>query len=346
MPDRCASPALEPGAPIRARQVRDRCAAEITEAPLSDASSNMRRTASEEFALNSEYVPVRRAQTMPDPPSPQEIPLRIQRTEPVYHQAHFDNWDHHGGLVDNLVPLARHALKYGELVASTGSLVDAETDALVSTVEESCLEGAGVDAAISRAGGALLAEKRQALPIISGDMRCLTGDAVVTSGGPFGFLRCEAIIYAVGPNYKEMDDDLSRGDDLLRDAYRAAMRRANGLKCKTVAFALVSAGMRRGRQSLDNVLKVAVQAIADMAYPGLQRVHLVAFRKPEQDILQRALLSLATAGAVDGAYPPRATEDGEEHLAHQLASVDKALHNPSSSSPPSGGHAAREAVVG
>ena len=250
----------------------------------------MRRTASEEFALNSEYVPVRRAQTMPDPPSPEGIPLRIQRTEPIYHQAHFDNWDHHGGLVDNLVPLARHALKYGELVASAGSLVDAKTDALVNAVKESCLEGAGVDAAISRAGGALLAEKRQALPIISGDTRCLTGDAVVTTGGPFSYLRCEAIIHAVGPNYKEMDDDLSRGDDLLRDAYRAAMRRANGLKCKTVAFALLSAGMKRGRQSLDNVLKVAVQAIGDMAYPGLQRVHLVAHSPSEQEILQRLSL--------------------------------------------------------
>ena len=294
MPDRCASPALEPGAPIRARQVRDRCAAEITEAPLSDASSNMRRTASEEFALNSEYVPVRRAQTMPDPPSPQEIPLRIQRTEPVYHKAHFDNWDHHGGLVDNLVPLARHALKYGELVASAGSLVDAKTDALVNAVKESCLEGAGVDAAISRAGGALLAEKRQALPTISGDTRCLTGDAVVTTGGPFNYLRCEAIIHAVGPNYKEMDDDLSRGDDLLRDAYRASMRRANGLKCKTVAFSLLSAGNRLGRQSLDNVLTVAVKAIDDMAYPGLQRVHLVAHSPTEQEVLQRVLSKAQT----------------------------------------------------
>jgi len=250
---------------------------------------------------------VRRAQTMPDPPSPQEIPLRIQRTEPVYHKAHFDNWDHHGGLVDNLVPLARHALKYGELVASAGSLVDAKTDALVNAVKESCLEGAGVDAAISRAGGALLAEKRQALPIISGDTRCLTGDAVVTTGGPFNYLRCEAIIHAVGPNYKEMDDDLSRGDDLLRDAYRASMRRANGLKCKTVAFSLLSAGNRLGRQSLDNVLKVAVKAIGDMAYPGLQRVHLVAHSSTEQEALQRVLLSLSTARAVDGAYVPRAT---------------------------------------
>ena len=107
-----------------------------------------------------------------------------------------------------------------------GDITRLEVDAIVNAANKSCLERGGVDGAIARAGGALLAEKRQALPIISGDMRCLTGDAVVTSGGPFGFLRCEAIIYAVGPNYKEMDDDLSRGDDLLRDAYRAAMRRA------------------------------------------------------------------------------------------------------------------------
>ena len=45
--------------------------------------------------------------------------------------------------------MARHALKYGELVASAGSLVDAETDALVNAVKESCLEGAGVDALIA-----------------------------------------------------------------------------------------------------------------------------------------------------------------------------------------------------
>ena len=84
------------------------------------------------------------------------------------------------------------------------------------------------------------------------------------------------------------------------------MRRANGLKCKTVAFSLLSAGNRLGRQSLDNVLTVAVKAIGDMAYPGLQRVHLVAHSSTEQEALQR-VLSLATARAVDGAFPPRAT---------------------------------------
>ena len=83
-----------------------------------------------------------------------------------------------------------------------------------------------------------------------------------------------------------------------------------------------------------------MQAISEATYPGLQRVHLVAFRKTEQEVLQRvAKLLLATTRAVDVSRPPRATEDGDEHLAHQFASVDKALHNPSSSSPPSGGHA-------
>ena len=78
------------------------------------------------------------------------------------------------------------------------------------------------------------------------------------------------------------------------------MRRANGLKCKTVAFSLLSAGNRLGRQSLDNVLTVAVKAIGDMAYPGLQRVHLVAHSSTEQEALQRVLLSLSTARAVLG----------------------------------------------
>ena len=286
----------------------DRCASQVvTEAPIRwTSSANMQRVESEEFLVDT-----------------------IRPSSPD------------GRLVDNLVPLSRHALKYGELVVSAGNVVDAEVDAVVNSADESCLGGGGQDGAIARAGGALLAEKRQALPIIygSGDKRCETGDAVVTAGGPFGFLVCGVVIHAVAPNYREMGDE-SECDALLRDAYRASMRRAKGQMCKTVAFTLLSAGVGRGKQPLDNVLKVAVQAVSEATYPGLQRVHLVAFRKTEQEVLQRvAFHSLATDRAVDGAYAPRATEDGDEHLAHQFASVDKALHNPSSSSPPSGGHA-------
>ena len=67
-----------------------------------------------------------------------------------------------------------------------------------------------------------------------------------------------------------------RGDALLRSAY-VSMARAKEEKCKTVAFSLLSAGIFRGRQSLDTILAISVGAVADGAYEGLERVHLVAF---------------------------------------------------------------------
>ena len=64
--------------------------------------------------------------------------------------------------------------------------------------------------------------------------RCATGDAVVTAGGPFGSLRCDAVIHAVGPNYHSLPDgegdELERGDALLavrlRFEYGAGQGRA------------------------------------------------------------------------------------------------------------------------
>ena len=199
------------------------------------------------------------------------------------------------GLVDNLEPLSRHALKCGELVVSSGSVVDAQVSAIVNAANERCLGGGGVDGAITRAGGELLAEKRLALPVHH-NKRCKTGDAVITSGGPFSDLKCECVIHAVGPDYRRLppakedeDDDLARGDSILKNAYTAAMKRAKEQKCKTIAFSLLSAGIFRGRQSLDNVLRCAVEAISDATYPGLQRVHLVAFSSKEQEALARVV---------------------------------------------------------
>ena len=130
-------------------------------------------------------------------------------------------------LVDNLEPLARHALKYGELVVSKGSVLDAHVGALVNAANEGCQGGGGVDGAITSAGGDLLAEKREALPCLEGSdwRRCNTGDAVVTSGGPFGSLRCACVIHAVGPNYSACES-LEDGDMLLSSAYRRALEAA------------------------------------------------------------------------------------------------------------------------
>ena len=194
------------------------------------------------------------------------------------------------GLVDNLEPLSRHALKYGELVVSRGSVIEAKVHAIVNAANETCLGGGGVDGAISNAGGALLHEKRSALPCLDGK-RCHTGDAVVTLGGPFGSLTCDCVVHAVGPDYRRLED----GDALLKSAYQASMARAKESNAKTVAFALLSAGIFRGTRSLEHVLHIAVEALAEATYRGLQRVHLVCFSEQEQATLERVASSL---------YPP------------------------------------------
>jgi hypothetical protein len=72
---------------------------------------------------------------------------------------------------------------------------------------------------------------------------------------------------------------------------------------------LLSAGVFRGLQTLENVLGIAVQAIKDNAYKGLEEVHLIAFSNKEKEILtgiiqgvgespdESALAETASAGA-------------------------------------------------
>jgi len=93
------------------------------------------------------------------------------------------------------------------------------------------------------------------------------------------------VIHAVGPDYRQTD--LKKGDALLRSAYVEAMRLARENDCSTVAFSLLSAGIFRGGRSLDDVLSIAVEALRDACFEGLERVHLVAFSEAEQDVLQR-----------------------------------------------------------
>ena len=196
--------------------------------------------------------------------------------------------------------LCGYELSHGVLLCSRGSVVHFRGDAVVNAANEGCQGGGGVDGAITSAGGEALAEARAALPCLEGDAyrRCATGGAVVTIGGDLAAGHC---VHAVGPNYDRLpapasgdgeDDDeaadFARGDALLGSAYAAAMARAAAVGAKSVAFSLLSAGIFRGARSLDAVLGVAVASIAEAAYPGLERVHLVAFTPQEQKALARA----------------------------------------------------------
>ena len=235
--------------------------------------------------------------------------------------------------------LSTHALEHGVLHISRGSVVHFEGDAIVNAANRGCLGGGGVDGAISSAGGDALADARLALPLVRRGVRCEAGDAVVTVGGE---LRAKWCVHAVGPNYYEVADEISvgsedvdleaeaeamlRADALLFQAYTAAMGRAQHVGAQTVGFSLLSSGIFRGRQSLANVLKIAVNALKQASYPGLERVHLVAFTASEQSSLLAAaehafappldLASTLEDPNDDGApeqpdHAPSAPDDGE-----------------------------------
>ena len=156
--------------------------------------------------------------------------------------------------------------------------------AIVNAANETCLGGGGVDGAISNAGGYKLRKDREALPLLSDhEVRCHTGNAVITGPNHYGSLRVNYVVHAVGPAYfrftnqsdredsdesdSDMDVDPSneflKPDALLRSAYQESLERCRENNVTDVAFSLLSAGVFRGKRSLNDVLSIGVKAIRD-----------------------------------------------------------------------------------
>lgn len=190
-----------------------------------------------------------------------------------------------------------------KLIFSEGSVVDFHHQknptkaAIVNAANEECLGGGGVDGAISDAGGPNLLRDRLALPAVLGEddcsdygdqieVRCPIGDAKLTGPGDYGSLNVSYVIHAVGPNYLCYESCLERADGLLRSAYTQSLERAKEVGLESVAFCLLSAGIFRGRRSLDEVLRIGVESICDFdGYGGLKEVHLCAFSVDEVNAL-------------------------------------------------------------
>ena len=100
--------------------------------------------------------------------------------------------------------------------------------------------------------------------------------------------RSPRCVHAVGPAYyEELADGKSYEDcdALVRSAYTASMQRAQEKGAKSIGFALLSAGIFRGDQTLEKVLEMGVDGVLAGAYEGLEEVHLCAFKKQEQQAL-------------------------------------------------------------
>ncbi|CAG9462857.1 unnamed protein product [Pedinophyceae sp. YPF-701] len=152
----------------------------------------------------------------------------------------------------------RYSLAPGcSFVVAQGDITKLDTGAptaIVNAANERCLGGGGVDGAIHRAAGPDLKRACEQLPQVRPNVRCPTGEAVVTDA--FNMApRISKVIHTVGPVYS----GAAASAPLLASSYRRSLQAANAHKLSVVAFPAISCGVYG--YPLDEAADVSVATI-------------------------------------------------------------------------------------
>ncbi|MFD3354325.1 O-acetyl-ADP-ribose deacetylase [Streptomyces fradiae] len=139
-----------------------------------------------------------------------------------------------------------------EPTAVLGDITRQRADAIVNAANSSLLGGGGVDGAIHRAGGPEILAECRALRASHLGRGLATGQAVATTAGR---LPARWVIHTVGPVYGVSPD----GPELLASCHREALRVADGLGARKVAFPAISTGVYRW--PLDEAARIAVETV-------------------------------------------------------------------------------------
>ena len=158
-----------------------------------------------------------------------------------------------------------------------GDITQQDVDAVVNAANSGLQGGGGVDGAILRAGGPEQARGRRELADRVGPLP--TGQAAAS---PAGALRARDVVHVVGPVHARSEDRTA----LLESCYTAALRVADGLGARTVAFPLVSAGVYGW--PVGDAADVAVRTLL-ATETGVQEARCVAFSADAERALRDAL---------------------------------------------------------
>lgn len=158
-----------------------------------------------------------------------------------------------------------------------GDIVDEEVDAVVNAANSGLMGGGGVDGAILRAGGPAQLAARRSLVDRIGSLP--TGGAAHTAAGE---MRCRWVIHVVGPVYSKREDR----SHLLASCYRDALRVADELGVKTIAFPAVSAGIYGW--PIDSAADIAVATVR-ATRTDVELVRFVLFSQEAYDAFARAV---------------------------------------------------------
>jgi O-acetyl-ADP-ribose deacetylase (regulator of RNase III) len=136
--------------------------------------------------------------------------------------------------------------------ALQGDITEQDVDAIVNAANSSLLGGGGVDGAIRRRGGPAILEECRRVRVERHPAGLPTGQAVATTAGD---LPARWVIHTVGPVYSEVDHPAA----LLASCHTEALRVADELGAKTVAFPAISTGVYG--YPVEEAARVAVAAV-------------------------------------------------------------------------------------
>jgi O-acetyl-ADP-ribose deacetylase (regulator of RNase III) len=157
------------------------------------------------------------------------------------------------------------------LTVVRGDITEQQVDAVVNAANSAMRGGGGVDGAIHRAGG----------PAILEDCVARFPDGLATGQAGWttaGNLPAQWVIHVVGPNFNAGQRDRA----LLTSCYANALRVADELGARTVAFPLVSAGIYGWPR--EDAVDAAVDTLRSTA-TDVEEARLVAFSTDVYDLI-------------------------------------------------------------
>ncbi|MFI9827674.1 O-acetyl-ADP-ribose deacetylase [Streptomyces sp. NPDC051913] len=155
-----------------------------------------------------------------------------------------------------------------------GDITRESVDAIVNAANSSLLGGGGVDGAIHRRGGPAILEECRALRAARYGKGLPTGQAVATTAGE---LDARWVIHTVGPVFSRSEDR----SDLLASCYREALKVADELGARTVAFPAISTGVYGW--PMDDAARIAVQTVR-AARTSVTEVRFVLFGEQAYEV--------------------------------------------------------------
>jgi O-acetyl-ADP-ribose deacetylase (regulator of RNase III) len=170
-----------------------------------------------------------------------------------------------------------------EIEIVRGDITEQAVDAVVNAANAELLPGGGVCGAIHAAGGPEIAAACRELRATTLPDGLRTGRAVATTAGR---LPARWVIHAVGPIFSAHDHP----EHLLASCYTDALRVADELGARTVAFPAISCGIYG--YPLEEAAPIAITAVRD-ADTTVEVVRFVLFDVVTYDAFASAAASLA-----------------------------------------------------